>query len=127
MMGARIAKTVVDDWIDGNTELRCVIVADGFGTSEGYVAVGPDHPWYEQCHNCDLYRHRNCQCHSIRSVIKIQGELNYSAHFVGGLEARDDEWWFGFTNPAGDNESVRSECGELALQLMLAGFAWNTI
>ena len=117
---------VVEDWVDGTTGLRCVVVSSPDGHPQWFVSVGPEHPWHRRDHDGELCGHPGCRDHTVSSAIEVRPELTYSGPSLPGLTALDDEWWFGFEATEGeDDDGARRECETLARQLMLAGLAWG--
>lgn len=77
-------------WVDGPTDLDCMINRGPSGALCGYVGVGPDHPLHGM-----LYDHVN-------HLVEVHGGLTYSKACDGDIchvpeEGREhDIWWFGF-------------------------------
>lgn len=99
-----------EQWTDEASGLDCLIRRGPSGALCGYVAVGPDHPWfrigYSACtQECDHIYCDHIYCdHSPHDLTDAHGGLTYASECDGDTEqgichrteGDDRAWWFGF-------------------------------
>lgn len=89
-------------WTDESTGLACAIRTGPLGALNGYVAVPPDHPWFEKGYSESLCGHDGCYDHSPDSLVHVHGGITYAGAGFEDLTLHG-RWWFGFdTAHAGD-------------------------
>jgi hypothetical protein len=114
-------------WIDGATDLDCLIVRNRLGALCGYVGVPPEHPWHGKDHGEKVIAGGDEWDGCIDGLMDVHGGLTYAASCQENAPEEDgichvaapgrspEMWWFGFDCVHSGDQSPGSEARDREL------------